>query len=154
VRASGWSAMASKTKYAPGVPASRPLALLLVAAGLATGCGAAATNSSTGFAGPKTDVAKAVEDLESAARKSDEGKICTSVFATALVKTLATAGQSCTQAVSHALDDSDTFDLTVKSVTVEGSTATAVVKSKRKSTEDTFQLVKESGRWKIASLGA
>ena len=94
-------------------------------------------------------------DLESAARKSDEAKICTDLLATDLISTMRSSGQSCTQAISHALDDADTFDLTVKSVTVSGNTATAIVQSKRKTpAQDTFKLVKEGGRWKIASLGA
>ena len=43
--------------------------------------------------------------------------------------------------------------MTVKSVTVTGTNATAVVDSKHKDTNDTFKLVKEGGRWKLASLG-
>jgi hypothetical protein len=137
------------------VPASRSLALLLAAAGIATGCGPTGSNSSTGFTGPKKDVAKAVEDLEAAARKSDESKICTNLLSSELIGTIRAAGQSCTQAISHALDDADTFDLTVKSVTVSGNTATAVVESKKKTPkQDTFKLVKEGGGWKIGSLGA
>jgi hypothetical protein len=147
--------MASKTKYAPGVPASRSLALVLAAAGLATGCGTAGSNSSKGFTGDKQAVAQTVEDLESAARKSDQAKICNDLLATQLIATIRSSGQSCTTAISHALDDADTFDLTVKSVTVSGTTATAVVESKKKTpAQDTFKLVKEGGRWKIVSLGA
>jgi hypothetical protein len=41
----------------------------------------------------------------------------------------------------------------VKSVTITGTKATAVVDSKEKAANDTFQLVKEGGRWKIASFG-
>jgi hypothetical protein len=147
--------MASKTQYAPGVPASRSLALVLAAAGLATGCGSTGSNSSTTFTSAKKPVAQTVEDLESAARKSDETTICNNLLATSLIATIRSSGQSCTQSISHALDDSDTFDLTVKSVTVTGNTATAVVESKRKKpAQDTFKLVKEGGRRKIASLGA
>jgi hypothetical protein len=135
------------------VPASRILALLLVAAGFVTGCGSSGSNSATNFSGVKNDVAGTVEDLESAARKSDQGQICTNLLASSLIGTLRSTGKSCDSAVSDALDDADTFDMTVKSVSVSGTTATAVVKSKEKSTEDTFKLVKEGGRWKIASLG-
>jgi Putative lumazine-binding len=146
--------MASKTKYAPGVPASRSLALVLAAAGLATGCGSTGSNSSSDFTSAKQPVAQAVEDLESAARKSDEATICTDLLASDLIKTIRSTGQSCPQAISDALDDADTFDLTVKSVTVSGNSATAVVQSKEKTpADDTFKLVKEGGRWKIASLG-
>jgi Putative lumazine-binding len=135
------------------VPASRALALILVAAGLAAGCGSTGSDSATGFTGVKKEVATTVEDLESAARKSDEGEICRNLLATALVDEVSTGGKSCTAAISDALDDADTFGLTVKSVTVSGTTATAVVDSKQKAADDTFKLVKQGGRWKIASLG-
>jgi hypothetical protein len=136
------------------VPASRPLALLLAAAGLATGCGSAGSNSASGFSGVRKDVATTVEDLESAARKSDQGRICRDLLASSLIATIRSTGKTCTSAISDALDDADTFNMTVKSVSVSGTTATAVVQSKEKSTRDTFKLVKEGGRWKIGSLGA
>jgi hypothetical protein len=138
------------------VPASRSLALLLAAAGLATGCGAAGSDSATDFTGVKRDVAATVEDLESAARKSDQGEICRNLLSASLIATIrsSSAGQTCTSAISDALDDADTFNMTVKSVTVEGTTATAVVDSKEKTANDTFKLVKEAGRWKIEALGS
>ena len=137
------------------MPASRTAALLLAVAGIATGCGTAGSNSSTDFTGVKKDVANAVEDLESAARSSDQGKICRDLLATSLIDAIRSGagGKSCTSAVSDALDDADTFDMTVKSVTVTGTTATAVVDSKKKSTNDTFKLEKVGGSWKIASFG-
>jgi hypothetical protein len=135
------------------VPASRTLALLLATAGLATGCGAAGSDSASDFTGVKKDVANAVEDLESAARKSDQAEICRDLLSSSLIETFRSDGQSCTSAISDALDDADTFDMTVKSVTVTGTSATAVVDSKEKATNDTFKLVKEGGRWKIGSLG-
>ena len=138
------------------MPASRSLALLLAAAGLATGCGAAGSDSATDFTGVKKDVAAAVEDLESAARKSDQGEICRNLLSASLIATIRSSsdGQTCTSAISDALDDADTFNMTVKSVTVEGTTATAVVDSKEKTANDTFKLVKERGRWRIESLGS
>ena len=136
------------------MPASRTLALLLAAAGLATGCGASGGNSSSDFSGVKKDVANAVEDLESAARKSDEAQICRDLLAPSLIDTLSAANHSgCDTAVNDAIKDADTFDMTVKSVTITGDTATAVVDSKHKSANDTFKLQKVGGRWKISSVG-
>jgi hypothetical protein len=135
------------------VPAPRSLALLLAAAGLATGCGATGSNSAADFSGVKKDVASTIDDLSSDARKSDEGAICTNLLASALIQKLQTSGQTCRTAISHALDDADTFDMDVKSVTVTGTNATAVVDSKEKAANDTFRLVKEGGRWKISSFG-
>jgi hypothetical protein len=136
------------------VPASRTLALLLAAAGLATGCGASSSNSASDFSGVKKDVATTVDDLESAAKNSDEAKICRDLLAPSLIETLRAANKSsCDTAINDAIKDSDTFDMTVKSVTVTGTNASAVVDSKRKSTTDTFTLEKVGGRWKISSFG-
>ena len=71
------------------MPASRTLALLLAAAGLATGCGASTSNSASKFSGVKKDVATTVDDLAvGAAKKSDEAKICTDLLTPALIATL------------------------------------------------------------------
>jgi hypothetical protein len=136
------------------VPASRTLALLLAAAGLATGCGASGSNSASDFSGVKKDVATTVDDLASAAKKSDEVKICRDLLAPSLIATLRAANtSSCDTAVNDAIKDADTFDMTVKSVNVTGNTATAVVDSKRKSTNDTFTFEKVGGSWKISGFG-
>jgi len=136
------------------VPASRTLALLLAAAGLATGCGASGGTSASDFSGVKKDVVTAVDDLESAAKKSDEAKICTDLLAPSLITTLRSASKSsCNTAVDDAIKDADTFDMTVKSVNVTGNTATAVVDSKHGSSNDTFTLEKVGGQWKISSFG-
>ena len=134
------------------MPASRRLALLLAAAGLLTGCGATSSNSASNFSGVKKDVATTIDDLSSSARKSDEGAICTNLLASSLIQSIQAGGQSCKTAISHALDDADSFDMTVKSVTVTGTKATAVVDSKNKSSNDTLQLVNEGGRWKISAF--
>jgi Putative lumazine-binding len=136
------------------VPASRTLALLLAAAGLATGCGASSSNSASDFSGVKKDVATTVDDLESAAKKSDEVKICRDLLTPSLIATLRAANKSsCDTAVNDAIKDADTFDMTVKSVNVTGNAATAVVDSKRKSTDDTFTFEKVGGSWKISGFG-
>jgi hypothetical protein len=136
------------------VPASRTLALLLAAAGLATGCGASSSNSASDFSGVKKDVATTVDDLVSAAKKSDEAKICRDLLAPSLITSLRAANKSsCDTAVNDAIKDADTFDMTVKSVNVTGTNATAVVDSKRKSTNDTFTFEKVGGRWKISGFG-
>jgi len=136
------------------VSASRTLALLLAAAGLATGCGASSSNSASDFSGVKKDIATTVDDLVSAAKKSDEVKICRDLLAPSLIATLRAANKSsCDTAVNDAIKDADTFDMTVKSVNVTGNTATAVVDSKHGSSNDTFKLEKVGGQWKISSFG-
>ena len=134
--------------------ASRTLALLLAAAGLATGCGASSSNSASDFSGVKKDVAKTVDDLASAAKRSDEAKICRDLLTPSLIATLRAANKSsCDTAVNDAIKDADTFDMTVKSVNVTGTNATAVVDSKHRSTNDTFTFERVGGSWKISGFG-
>jgi len=136
------------------VSATRTLALLLAAAGLATGCGATGGNSASDFSGVKKDVATTVDDLESAARKSDEAKICTDLLTPSLSAQLSAADKSsCNSAIHDAIKDADTFDMTVKSVNVTGNNATAVVDSKHGSSNETFTFENVGGRWKISSFG-
>jgi hypothetical protein len=135
-----------------------PLAALALAAvaGLAAGCAPtpSSKDSSGNFKGEQRLVANAVEDLQSAAADSDEGKICRDVLARSLADRLASRGGGCLKVVDEAIKDADTFDLAVQSVNITGGRATARVKSET-GTKDrvaTLQLVRERGAWRIAAL--
>jgi hypothetical protein len=134
------------------------LAALLVALPLALGaCGQAQKDSAKDFTGEQKAVAQTVEDLQKASRKGDEGKICTDLLAPALVAKIKTASKdTCEQALNDALRDADAFELQVKKVAVNGTTATATVTSDTgpKDRTDTLQLEKVGNTWKIATLGA
>ena len=134
------------------------LAALLVALPLTLGaCGQAQKDSAKDFTGEQKAVAQTVEDLQKASRKSDEGKICKDLLAPALVTKIKTASKdTCEQALHDALRDADAFELQVKKVAVNGSTATATVTSDTgpKDRTDTLQLVKDRGAWKISTLGS
>jgi hypothetical protein len=130
------------------------LTLLLALAGLAVGCGPTpgSGNSATKFKGAQQQAAQTIEDLQTAGQKGDEGKICDSLIAQSLRSKLG----NCRKVVKAALKDSDSFDLTVDSVTITGATATAKVRADRGKApdeRDTIQLVREGGRWRISSLG-
>ena len=139
----------------------RPLlALGLLAISLA-GC-TQEKDSSEKFTGPKRSVAQAIEDLQEAGRKGDAKKVCADLLASSVVKRVTTPAKTCTKVVDQQLDDADTFELEVVSVSLDGATsgagashATARVKStdNGKDRFDLFTLVKESGRWRIQSLG-
>jgi hypothetical protein len=127
---------------------------MLIAGGLC-GCGAASSSSSR-FQGEQARVASVVDLLSSAATAHDTGKICTKVLAPAVSAKLTSAGGSCSSVVGKQLDTVDTFNVTVKSVTVNGSSAAARVTSTSngKDHTDTLNLVKQpDGTWRIASLG-
>ncbi len=143
---------------------SRPAILLAIGA-LAvssTGCAASGTTSSDSakeFSGVQADVAKVVDDLESAAKKRDGKKVCNEILAPALLKTFS-ASRTCKSVVDDNLSDADLFGMTVTSVQVNGTTATAVVESDTGKDDakqkNTFTFVKDSaanGVWKISSFG-
>ena len=137
------------------VPPARLAPLALVVALAAAGCGQSNKDSATDFSGEQRAVAQAVEDLQSAGRKGDAQKICTDLLAPALIAEIRHASGDCAKVLDDALQDADTFEMTVEKVTVDGPRATAVVKSDagKKDRTDTLQLVREGRNWKVASLG-
>ncbi|MBI5105402.1 MAG: hypothetical protein HZB46_10570 [Solirubrobacterales bacterium] len=136
---------------------SRTAALALVLPVLALGgCTSGDKDSSGDFQGEQQQVAKAVEDLQSAGRAKDAEEICQERLAPALVKSIAAASKTdCQSAVDDALDDADVFELKVQKVAVNGNAATATVKSEAGDDDrvDELQLVKDGRTWKVASLG-
>ncbi|MDQ3850539.1 MAG: nuclear transport factor 2 family protein [Actinomycetota bacterium] len=132
----------------------RRLTALCLLAGLLSGCGGTARDSSREFKGDERAVAAAVEGLENAARKGDRRRICRDLLAQSLLRSLHDAGTNCGRAV-RAIKDVDSYDITVDDVTVRGPQATAQVTSGSGKAEerDTLTLVREGTAWKIASLG-
>ena len=125
------------------------LALLLAA--LAAGCGA--SNDSAGdFDGPQRDVAQAIEDLEEAAQEDEPERICQGLLARELFDTI-TARGDCTEIIQKALDQTDTFALTVERVDVNGDRATARVETGlEEETIEVVELVREDRAWKVSGL--
>jgi Putative lumazine-binding len=136
----------------------RPFAILaaVVATAVLGGCTQATTSkdSTANFKGEQRLVATTVEDLQSAGAKGDQGTICRQLLAGDLVRSIA-RGATCERRVDAALKDTDTFDLTVQSVAVAGTKATARVKTENgaKDKTATLGLLKEAGRWKVSDLG-
>src|SRR6476620_3335507 len=74
-------------------------------------------------------VAHTIEDFESAASKGDHDQICRDLRARSLAVRYAERGGTCEHAVDGALKDTDAVGLTVESVRVSGTDATASVKA-------------------------
>jgi phage-related protein len=133
------------------------LASTLLLALVAAGCTQAgsSTDSAANFKGQQHDVATTVEDLQSAASKRDEAQVCSQLLDKQLADKLDAMPGGCQAKVKAALKDTDTTDLTVEAVAIDGSTATARVKTENgaKDKTTTLQLVNEGGRWKISSFG-
>jgi Domain of unknown function (DUF4878) len=146
--------------------AAAPLRLLpvLVAAALTlSACGQASKDSSGDFKGDQKVVAQTVEDFQSAASKANGDKICDELLAADLVAKVKAAAQktdpkgTCADGLKDALRDADSFELTVKKVSIDGTTATAVVESDDTGDDkatDTLTLTKAGDGWKISALGA
>jgi hypothetical protein len=134
----------------------RPALLLCVLTLLLTACGAEPRDSAKEFTGDERAVAKAVEDLESAARDNDSDIVCTKLLAERLLTTLKEKGTNCQTAVKDAFKDADAMDLTVDDVTINGEQASAKVTSGRGDSQqtDTLQLEKSGAAWRISSLRA
>jgi ketosteroid isomerase-like protein len=140
---------------------------VLVAGGLAvavSGCGPAGSSADSAkeFTGAKADVAQVVDDLQDAAQKRDGSKAC-KLFAPNLLQVFKTRNQTCKTVLNKNLTDADTTKMTVKSVTITGDKATAVVQSdtgKKGSGSkqtNTFTFVKSpsvaNGAWQVSSFG-
>jgi hypothetical protein len=139
------------------------LAALLVALPLALGaCGQAQKDSAKDFTGEQKAVAQTVEDLQSAASKADGDKICDELLSADLVAKIKATTQktdpkgTCADGLKDALRDADSFELQVKKVAIDGTTATATVESDDTGDDkatDTLTLTKAGAGWKISSLG-
>src|SRR6476619_4191962 len=97
------------------------------------GCASQTTsNDSSGkFRGDQRLVANTIEDFESAASKGDQDQICRDLLARPLAVRYTEHGGTCEHAVDAALKDTDSFGLTVESVRISGTDATARVKADR-----------------------
>lgn len=123
------------------------LALLLALAG----CGASG-DSATEFEGAERDVARAIEDLEEAAQEDDPQRICQALLSRELAGRL---GTDCAAKIQRALDQADTFALTVESVRVTGDTARARVETGLDAEQiEVLELIREDNAWRIAALPA
>ena len=131
----------------------RRLALLLALVLAVAGCGAQGSAGGD-FEGTEREVADVLEDLQETAQAGDEQRVCT-LLARELVQRLQQQGVPCPRAVSGALADADTFEVTVRDVQVTGTTATARIapSAAEDAPVDTVRLVREGANWRIASLG-
>jgi hypothetical protein len=134
----------------------RMSASLALAPLLATGvaaCGGS-TVSTSSFKGESQAVAQRIADFQSDVTAGGEKKLCNRDLAGAVQARLRAAGGSCVQALKNQLGAIDDYELTVSSIAVHGTKATASVKStwSGKQRVSTLALVKEDGAWKIAAL--
>jgi hypothetical protein len=127
----------------------------IVAVAVAGCAGQTTTKDSSGkFRGEQRLVANTIEDFESAASKGDQDQICRDLLARSLVVRYTEHGGTCEDAVDGALKDTDSFGLTVESVRITDTDATARVKADRGKNDviRTINLVKEGPGWRISEF--
>jgi hypothetical protein len=125
------------------------LPLLLLA-----GCGAEAAQPSSveRFRGDERAVAQKVEDLQEAGERRQPDEICSQILARSLVSQLEAAGADCAQEMTKAIEDADDFELDVREVEIDGSTATVTVKRGDDGPTETMEFTQEGGQWRATSL--
>jgi hypothetical protein len=138
-----------------------PIAVLASLLLAGCGTGGSTANDSPEFQGEQKLVQNTVEDLQTAAKDRDGAQICRDLITAALQGEIAAqsaGGKGCVAAVDGAVKDTDAVDLTVRSVTVDGTKATAVVREDVSDDGDdvdrTLAFEKQGGRWKISDLGS
>jgi hypothetical protein len=126
------------------------LAPACVAAGLfASGCGGAQSGSE--------QVRGALQRFAVAVAGRDYREVCGQLLAANLTERLAQIGLPCEQAMATGFGRARYPRLVVRSVQVRGTTAAAVVyttASNQPPSQDTLQLVKVGGSWRISALGS
>jgi hypothetical protein len=125
----------------------RPLVALAAALALG-GCGGGPTDTD--------QVRSAVVAFGRATAAKDYARLCDDLLAPKLVEQVKSAGLSCEAALKQGLGDVKSPKLTIGRITVDGAAARAQVRTSAQGqppSQDTLQLTKVGGRWRIASLG-
>lgn len=143
----------------PG-PATTLGALAAISALVLAGCAQSTQRSTGNLQGTQKQVAQAIDDVATAAKRGDARKICDSYLSadvkaqlTRLART-SRRGTDCADQLKDSIRDADSFDVLVESVDVSGRRATARVQTRTPAARDpvdTITLVDERG-WRIASL--
>jgi hypothetical protein len=122
---------------------------------VALGVSACGEASSTGsYKGESKNVAQTITNLQSDATSANTSKVCSRDLAASVLKRLEASGSACKKVLEGQLREIDTYSLTVESISVKGSAATAKVKSTWSGKEHVHEVsfVKEGGSWKISGL--
>jgi hypothetical protein len=126
------------------------------------GCSLTPTSSgsSGGFTGTSADVATTLNTLSSDGSSANGADICAKVLSAALVKSLnrvaaaTKKGDTCATVIDNQLKTVDDFTLSIKTIVIKGSTATARVQTAYlgKKVVSGVGLVDEPAGWRIASI--
>jgi ketosteroid isomerase-like protein len=127
------------------VPAFRPVLLSAGAVCVLAGCGSS----------PADQVRSTLRGFADATAKRDYQALCDDYFSPALVDQVEQAGLPCEAAIRPEISATKSPKLKVQSVKVTGDKALAQIHTSAANqppSDDTIQLVKVKGHWRIASL--
>jgi hypothetical protein len=128
--------------------ATRPL-LLVLAACVLTGCGDDGPSD-------EAQIRTTLNGFQRATAERDYPALCDRILAPTLVETVERIGLPCEDALEKGFEDVREPRLSVGTVTVDGETARAQVRSSaagQSPSDDTVELVRVDDGWRIASLG-
>ncbi len=111
------------------------------------------TTSTSNFKGESHNVAQAVSNFQTDTTSLDQQKVCENDLAATLTKRLRGAG-GCQAVLKTQLREIDALTMTIVSIAVNGTKASARVKStySGKSRITTLLLVKEGSKWKVSGV--
>ncbi|MDE3069137.1 MAG: hypothetical protein KGJ43_00210 [Acidobacteriota bacterium] len=139
-----------------GAPSKQAFAIagLLAAVLGVAGCGETVSTSS--FSGEGHAVAERISSFQRHATEASEGNICKDDVSAHLKQTLKAAHSSCAEALKEQLKQVEDVSLSVKSISVHGTSAAARVQStwSGKTCVSTLLLEREGKAWKIAGSQA
>lgn len=127
--------------------------LVMVVAGLA-GCGGSDEEQDGGFVLPREQraILRTVEDLQTASRQGDAGRICSEIFTKTLAESIRRAAKrSCKEEVRATLVSPDTQLSVGREIHVNGSNARATLRERNGDISTVF-LRKLGQRWKIERI--
>ena len=106
---------------------------------------------------PEQQVRTTVSDFGHATAAKDYETICQRLLAPKLIEDVTSIGLPCERALERGLGQVKDPRLTIGTVKIDGDRASAEVRTSatgQEPSQDTLQLVKVNGTWKISSLGS
>jgi ketosteroid isomerase-like protein len=121
---------------------------------LAAGCGGGGKPEVKPIEGPAKEVAAVVKRFETAMRQRDFATVCQDLLAASV--RARSGGADCPRIFGERARDVKRPRIRIDAIEVSGNTARATVRTTatgQASAQDTIRLVRERGRFRIASLG-
>ena len=106
---------------------------------------------------PERDVRDTLNALADATAKKDYQRLCDEIFSEKLVEQVRQTVPCEVALQNSSLNDAKDPKLEIRSIKVDGDTATAVVATSaanQRASEDTVRLVKEGEDWRVAALAS